>query len=109
VEGTTGTEPDPAVEAAVPARACALVPELRGTPVLSRAVGLRPGRPTVRLERLDVDGRPVVACYGHGGAGATLSWAAPPRSPAWSGGRTPSSPPLAGSGRCPGRGLTAVC
>ncbi|HYN94797.1 MAG TPA: FAD-dependent oxidoreductase, partial [Pilimelia sp.] len=74
VEGATDTEPDPAVEAAVLARACALVPELRGTPVLSRAVGLRPGRPTVRLERLDVDGRPVVACYGHGGAGVTLSW-----------------------------------
>ena len=74
VEGATGTEPDPEVEAAVLARACALVPELRGQPVLSRAVGLRPGRPTVRLERLDLGGRPVVACYGHGGAGVTLSW-----------------------------------
>ena len=74
VEGATGTEPDPEVEAAILARACALVPELRGQPVLSRAVGLRPGRPTVRLERLDVGGRPVVACYGHGGAGVTLSW-----------------------------------
>jgi D-amino-acid oxidase len=74
VEGATSTEPDPEVEAAVLARARALVPELRGTPVLSRAVGLRPGRPTVRLERLDVDGRPVVTCYGHGGAGVTLSW-----------------------------------
>ncbi len=74
VEGATGTEPDPEVEAAILRRACALVPALRGQPVLSRAVGLRPGRPTVRLERLDVDGRPVVACYGHGGAGVTLSW-----------------------------------
>ncbi len=74
VEGATGTEPDPAVEAAVLARARALVPELRDAPVLSRAVGLRPGRPTVRLERFERDGRPVVACYGHGGAGVTLSW-----------------------------------
>jgi D-amino-acid oxidase len=74
VEGATGTEPDPAVEAAVLARATALVPALRGAPVLSRAVGLRPGRPSVRLERLDRAGRPVVACYGHGGAGVTLSW-----------------------------------
>ena len=74
VEGASGTEPDPEVEAAILRRACALVPALRGQPVLSRAVGLRPGRPTVRLERLDVDGRPVVACYGHGGAGVTLSW-----------------------------------
>ncbi|HLM05490.1 MAG TPA: FAD-dependent oxidoreductase [Blastococcus sp.] len=74
VEGATGTEPDPAVEAAVLERACALVPALRGAPVLSRAVGLRPGRPTVRLDRITVDGRPVVSCYGHGGAGVTLSW-----------------------------------
>ncbi|MGY1795118.1 FAD-dependent oxidoreductase [Geodermatophilus sp. SYSU D00525] len=74
VEGATGRDPDPAVEAAILERACALVPALRGQPVLSRAVGLRPGRPTVRLELLDVGERPVVACYGHGGAGVTLSW-----------------------------------
>jgi D-amino-acid oxidase len=74
VEGATGTTPDPAVEAAVLERARALVPALHDAAVLSRAVGLRPGRPTVRLERTDVDGRPVVCCYGHGGAGVTLSW-----------------------------------
>jgi D-amino-acid oxidase len=74
VEGATGTDPDPAVEAAVLARVHALVPELRGAPVRSRAVGLRPGRPTVRLERLELGGRPLVPCYGHGGAGVTLSW-----------------------------------
>jgi D-amino-acid oxidase len=74
VDGATGLEPDPAVERAVLDRACALVPALRGAPVLSRAVGLRPGRPTVRVDRTTVDGRPVVACYGHGGAGVTLSW-----------------------------------
>jgi D-amino-acid oxidase len=74
VEGASGTEPDPAVERAVLDRACALVPALRGAEVLSRAVGLRPGRPTVRLDRTSVGGRPVIACYGHGGAGVTLSW-----------------------------------
>ncbi|MGY1594229.1 FAD-dependent oxidoreductase [Geodermatophilus sp. SYSU D00708] len=74
VEGATGTDPDPDVEAALLARARALVPALADAPVLSRAVGLRPGRPTVRLERIEVDGRPVVACYGHGGSGVTLSW-----------------------------------
>jgi D-amino-acid oxidase len=74
VEGATGTDPDPVVEAALLERAWALVPELRGARVLSRAVGLRPGRPTVRLDRTLVDGRPVIACYGHGGAGVTLSW-----------------------------------
>ncbi|MGY1644463.1 FAD-dependent oxidoreductase [Geodermatophilus sp. SYSU D00703] len=74
VEGATGTDPDPDVEAAVLARARALVPALADAPVLSRAVGLRPGRPTVRLERIEVGGRPVVTCYGHGGSGVTLSW-----------------------------------
>ena len=74
VEGATGTDPDPAVEEAVLDRACALVPALRGARVLSRAVGLRPGRPTVRLGRTTDGGRPVVSCYGHGGAGVTLSW-----------------------------------
>lgn len=74
VEGATGRDPDPDVEAEILDRACVLVPALRGQPVLSRAVGLRPARPTVRLERLEVGGRPVVACYGHGGAGVTLSW-----------------------------------
>ena len=74
VDGASGTEPDPAVEADVLARTLALVPALRGAEILSRAVGLRPGRPTVRLDRTEVDGRPLVACYGHGGAGVTLSW-----------------------------------
>jgi D-amino-acid oxidase len=74
VEGATDTEADPVVEAAILERVRALVPALRGAPVLSRAVGLRQGRPTVRLDRTFVDGRPVIACYGHGGAGVTLSW-----------------------------------
>jgi D-amino-acid oxidase len=62
------------VEEAILARATALVPELRGLPVISRAVGLRPGRSSVRLERLPGHSRPVIACYGHGGSGFTLSW-----------------------------------
>lgn len=66
--------PDPAVEAAILARCRALVPELAGSQVLSRAVGWRPTRPVVRLEAEDRAGRRVVHCYGHGGAGVTLSW-----------------------------------
>ncbi|NMO56758.1 FAD-dependent oxidoreductase [Actinoplanes sp. TBRC 11911] len=62
------------VEAAILARATALVPALRGLPVVSRAAGLRPARPHVRLELLPARPRPVVACYGHGGSGFTLSW-----------------------------------
>jgi D-amino-acid oxidase len=74
VEGADGTDPDPDVERDVLERTLALVPALRGAEVLSRAVGLRPGRPEVRLDRTEVEGRPVISCYGHGGAGVTLSW-----------------------------------
>jgi D-amino-acid oxidase len=69
-EGDEDRTADPATTAAVRARCAALVPALRDAPVLSVAVGLRPVRPTVRLE---ADGR-VVHCYGHGGAGVTLAW-----------------------------------
>lgn len=73
-EGADSGDPDPAVEAAILSRARALVPALADAPVLSRGVGFRPARPAVRVERQDIGGRPVVHCYGHGGAGVTLSW-----------------------------------
>ncbi|MET0415820.1 MAG: FAD-dependent oxidoreductase [Actinoplanes sp.] len=69
--GSADMAPDPATEAAIIARATALVPALAGQPILSRAVGLRPARSSLRLSR--IDGR-VIACYGHGGSGFTLSW-----------------------------------
>jgi D-amino-acid oxidase len=74
-EGEWDTSVDPAAGAAIVERCADLVPALRGAPVLEQVVGLRPGRPTVRLEE---DGRTgtarVVHNYGHGGAGITLSW-----------------------------------
>lgn len=76
VVGGTDTEGEwsrtPSAEAAedVLRRAEALVPELRGARVLRHRVGLRPVRPAVRLERVG----DVIHCYGHGGAGVTLSW-----------------------------------
>ena len=73
-EGSWSLAVDAEVESQILERCIALVPSLQGAPVLTRAVGLRPGRPSVRLERVSVDGRPVVCCYGHGGAGVTLSW-----------------------------------
>jgi D-amino-acid oxidase len=63
-------EPDPKTAAAILERCVEVVPELAGAPVLSHGVGIRPVRPEVRLER---DGD-VIHCYGHGGAGVTLSW-----------------------------------
>ena len=69
--------PDPETATAILARATALVPALRGAEVLAHRVGLRPARPAVRLEAVphpDGESGGVVHCYGHGGAGVTLSW-----------------------------------
>jgi D-amino-acid oxidase len=41
--------------------------------VLEHKVGLRPGRPEIRLEREDGP-IPRIHNYGHGGSGITLSW-----------------------------------
>jgi D-amino-acid oxidase len=67
--------PDPRTAEEIVARCAALVPEAAGARIIEHRVGLRPARTTVRLER-DVlaDGRPVVHCYGHGGAGVTMSY-----------------------------------
>jgi D-amino-acid oxidase len=73
-EGAEDLAVDPATAAAILARAEALVPELAGARVLGHKVGLRPARPSVRLDAERRDGRTVVHCYGHGGAGVTLSW-----------------------------------
>jgi D-amino-acid oxidase len=66
---------DEATTATILARCRALEPRLpeRAT---SAAVGLRPGRRAIRLERERLaDGRALVHDYGHGGCGVTLSWA----------------------------------
>lgn len=74
-EGAWDRRPDPEVAREVLARATALVPQLRRAKVLRHRVGLRPARSGVRLEeRTGIRGNRVIHCYGHGGAGVTLSW-----------------------------------
>ena len=74
-EGSWDPAPDEATAKDILARARELVPELRRAKVLGHRVGLRPARPTVRLEAVTAPtGERVVHCYGHGGAGVTLSW-----------------------------------
>jgi D-amino-acid oxidase len=68
--GEWSRTPSPQTAAAILERAARLEPRLTGARVLRHKVGLRPARPTVRLERV---GR-VIHCYGHGGAGVTLGW-----------------------------------
>jgi D-amino-acid oxidase len=71
-----GTTADPAVGAAILERCADLVPALHDARVLEQVVGLRPGRPTVRLEESEPlrSGARVVHNYGHGGSGITLCW-----------------------------------
>jgi len=73
-EGVWDRTPDPAIAEAILQRATALVPALQGARVLRHKVGLRPARPAVRLEVEQLGDRRVVHCYGHGGAGVTMSW-----------------------------------
>ncbi len=69
-EGEWSRTPVPETAADILRRAADLVPEVARAKVLRHKVGLRPARPEVRLERVG----DVVHCYGHGGAGVTLSW-----------------------------------
>ncbi|WP_433614063.1 FAD-dependent oxidoreductase [Dactylosporangium sp. CA-139114] len=76
--GDWNEAPEPATSAAILRRCAELVPELAGVRPLWEAAGLRPAREGG--PRLEVDpqrlpgGTRVVHCYGHGGAGVTLSW-----------------------------------
>ena len=68
--GEWDRRPAPEVADDILRRATALVPDLARARVLRHRVGLRPGRPAIRLERVG----DVIHCYGHGGAGVTLAW-----------------------------------
>ncbi|WP_461635018.1 FAD-dependent oxidoreductase [Glutamicibacter soli] len=67
-------EVEPQTSVDILERAAKLVPELEGLEVLEHKVGLRPARETIRLEHVADHPLPVIAAYGHGGAGVTLSW-----------------------------------
>ena len=73
-EGAWTTEPDPEVADDILRRCSALEPRLADAEVLEHRVGLRPGRPEVRLEMEAGRNVPLVHNYGHGGSGVTLSW-----------------------------------
>ena len=69
-EGDWSRTPSQETADSILARATRLVPAIAGARVVGHRVGLRPVRPSVRLEAA---GR-VVHCYGQGGAGVTVSW-----------------------------------
>lgn len=74
VPHTESTTPDPDVSKAIVARCAAIEPDLAKAPVRDHRVGLRPVRPSVRLEREDHRSGTIIHNYGHGGEGLTLSW-----------------------------------
>jgi D-amino-acid oxidase len=49
-------------------------PRLAGAAILEQRVGLRPGRPSIRLEAETIEGALCVHNYGHGGIGVTMAW-----------------------------------
>lgn len=67
-------QPDPAASAAILARCAAAEPLLLGVRILDEHAGLRPTRPEIRLQAELRRQGTVIHCYGHGGAGVTLSW-----------------------------------
>lgn len=74
--GSWDLRPDPATSESILRRCTGLAPELEGARVLEHQVGLRPGRPEVRLE-IDTEAAgeaTIIHNYGHGGAGVTLCW-----------------------------------
>ncbi len=74
VDHDSNPEVDPQTSIDILKRATTLVSALADCEVLEHKVGLRPARETIRLERLDVQGVSVIAAYGHGGGGVTMSW-----------------------------------
>lgn len=73
--GSYDTSPDPELTSRILADAAVLDPRIAGAEVLDVRVGLRPGRPQVRVDAEKLrDGRPLVHNYGHSGAGFILSW-----------------------------------
>ena len=74
-EGASDWAPRPEVSERILRDCAAAFPSLRGARVVAERVGLRPVRPSVRLEAEPLPGGRVLwHNYGHGGAGVTLSW-----------------------------------
>jgi D-amino-acid oxidase len=74
-EGASDWTPRPEVSARILRDCTAVFPALREARVITERVGLRPVRPSVRLDCQALPGGRVLwHNYGHGGAGVTLSW-----------------------------------
>ncbi|MFC7656171.1 FAD-dependent oxidoreductase [Pseudonocardia benzenivorans] len=72
--GVEDTTPDPTTVRRILDRCVRAVPALADAEILGTPVGLRPERPSVRVEAERLGSALVVHDYGHGGNGVSLSW-----------------------------------
>jgi D-amino-acid oxidase len=73
--GNWSLDPEPDTAQRIVRNCTAIEPRIRDADVVTHRVGLRPVRPSVRLEAEDLGGgRRLLHNYGHGGSGITLSW-----------------------------------
>jgi D-amino-acid oxidase len=68
------TTVDEAVTERIVERCLHVAPALRDARIIDVMVGLRPARPSIRVEAERVGAAQVVHNYGHGGEGVSLSW-----------------------------------
>lgn len=73
-EDDESLDPDAGLAEQILQRCIAVEPRLGQASVHAHQVGLRPTRPTVRLEAEQINATHCVHNYGHGGSGVTLSW-----------------------------------
>lgn len=74
IEGDEDVTPRPEEAAEIIRRCAEIEPRLQGARVLEHRVGLRPSRPSIRLEAEQVGSALCVHNYGHGGIGVTTAW-----------------------------------
>lgn len=72
--GACDPSPDADVSSGIIERCAALEPRLADARVLEVQVGMRPSRPSVRLEAESLAGARCLHNYGHGRSGVSLSW-----------------------------------
>lgn len=71
--GNYNLNPDPATSVRILRECAKLVPSLEQAEKIGDFVGLRPYRPSLRIE-VDAHNPKVIHNYGHGGSGVTLCW-----------------------------------
>jgi D-amino-acid oxidase len=72
--GDASLAPDAGQREEILRRCAAVEPRLADVEVVGVEVGLRPGRPRIRLAEEHLDDLTVIHNYGHGGVGVGMSW-----------------------------------